>query len=381
MWPFVSYGKWLARKSKFQNFDLVFFFNCYDLGGGEKVNADIIRSVPDKKILIIFSRKSHNGAMKHYFEGENIQSVDLSPLTDNKFKYWKNVIQRGYVSGIINKMTVKPTVFISQCNFGYKTTPYIRKDILITELIHMYHKQFMYVWAPFISYIHKRIVINPVVKHQFLDSYHQLKVPTKYTSRFHIIEYMVDIPNDLSVKEEFTLPLKLYYAGRGGPQKRLWILMEIIRKSISLDLPIEFLLAGSFENEIPQDLKQKVTYLGEIKGSEAMGALYKRGDVLVMTSDWEGYPLVIMESTIYGNIPLVTSVGGIPEHLKDGVNGFLIENTTESELVEKFIHKIKYIIEHKAELSNISRNTRDYSLANFSAEVFQKKYRAAFELL
>jgi glycosyltransferase involved in cell wall biosynthesis len=47
-------------------------------------------------------------------------------------------------------------------------------------------------------------------------------------------------------------------------------------------------------------------------------------DVLVLPSQLEGLPMVILESMAAGVVVLATPVGGVPSLIQDGVNGILI---------------------------------------------------------
>jgi L-malate glycosyltransferase len=381
MLPFVLYGKHLAKSANIGSYDLVFFFNCFDIGGGEKVNADIINCVKDKSVLIFYSRKSKNGGMQHYFSAPNITAIDLSEETDNKFIYWRNVIRRGYCAAIVNRMSSNPVVFISQCNFGYKTLPYLSKALHITELIHMYNRKFANVWVPFVQFIGKRVVLNNTVLQQFALAYKQFNIPITHVSKIEIISNMVDTAiarqND---GKKFELPLRIYYAGRGGAQKRLWIWMQIARQCIQENVPVSFTIAGPVKNEIPDDLISKIHFLGELNGSEAVNKLYENADILLMTSDWEGYPLVIMESSLHGNFPITTNVGGIGDHITHGVNGLLVNSQTEKEIIDDSLKQIRWCVENTSTLSTISENAKKYTVQTFSQEKFRAKYRKLFNL-
>lgn len=71
-----------------------------------------------------------------------------------------------------------------------------------------------------------------------------------------------------------------------------------------------------------KDLNNNVHFLGFIEDAESYLSLF---DVLLISSNREGLPLVIMEAFKY-YVPVVsTNAGGIPEALINGENGFLSE--------------------------------------------------------
>jgi L-malate glycosyltransferase len=377
MYPFVLLGKCIAliRPLK-QQYDIFFFFPSYQIGGAERVNAEIINAVADKKVVIYFTKKSANDGMKHFFQLPHVTIKEINSWTDNKWVYWGSFIYRGICSRHINSQEKAPVVFIGQCNFGYKLTPHVNRRIKILELIHMHDPKFTWVWAPFIQFIHTRIIIADIFKLQFAAVFDEFGIPQKYLQRLYKISNCLEyIPAELP-KKDFDLPLKIYYAGRGGPQKRVWLIVKIIEKCRDLKLNVSFKLAGSFETELPAELITDGTYVGTLKGGEAIYRFHKEHDILLMTSAFEGFPIVIMEAMAFGAIPFVANVDAIPEHVKEGYNGFLINEVhDEAMLVEEVITKLKDIISIRSKLATISKNGYEYACSNFTKEKFISEYR------
>ncbi|MEO8605847.1 MAG: glycosyltransferase, partial [bacterium] len=56
-----------------------------------------------------------------------------------------------------------------------------------------------------------------------------------------------------------------------------------------------------------------------------MAAWYNSGTVLVCTSDAEGTPNVALEAAACGCTVVSTRVGNMPELIRDGWNGYLVE--------------------------------------------------------
>ena len=379
MFPFVLFGKFIGMCKPLKcEYDIFFFFPGYTIGGAERVNAEIIKCFEDKKIIIFFTKYSANDGMKHFFQLPNVTLKEINFWTDNKYIYWGNLMYRGICSYYINSQKNKPIIFIGQCNFGYKLTPHLNRKIKIHELIHMFDNKFTWVWGPFIKFINTRIVVGDVIKSKFKECYIKYGIPLIYLDRFQKIFYRLEYLPDKFDKHQFNLPLKIYYAGRGGPQKRIWLIIEIIKKCKALKLPVEFKLAGSFKNELPKELIEDGTYVGEIKGGEDMYNFHKNNDILLMTSAWEGFPLVIMEAMAFGAIPLVPAVDAIPEHIENGVNGFILkEVNNEDDLVNEAVFNIQELIKINKELIEISFEAYKYAINNFSVNKFRDEYRKA----
>ncbi len=71
-------------------------------------------------------------------------------------------------------------------------------------------------------------------------------------------------------------------------------------------------------------ISNKVRFLGKVSQGDLMKA-YDACDMLVQPSVNEGFGLVISEAMCFGKPVIGSNVGGIPEQIADGVNGFLFK--------------------------------------------------------
>lgn len=110
----------------------------------------------------------------------------------------------------------------------------------------------------------------------------------------------------------------------------------------------------------------KFNFTGEIKPNEVITYLQNyNADFLICTSESEGLPVSMMEAMACGVPVLTTSVGGVPEIIYDGVNGFLMPKDSSPIEIGNYIRK----------LSNLSKD--EYSLlCSHSKETYLKKFRA-----
>lgn len=64
-------------------------------------------------------------------------------------------------------------------------------------------------------------------------------------------------------------------------------------------------------------------------------------DVFVLPSVWEGFGIVLLEAMASGKPVIGTAVGGIPEVIDEGVNGYLVEPCNPEQIAEKIIYLLK----------------------------------------
>ncbi|MEP6949692.1 MAG: glycosyltransferase family 4 protein [Ginsengibacter sp.] len=375
MYPFVVYGRYkIPAKISSKEFDLFFFIPTYAMGGAEIVNADIISCFPDKKICIFFTKKSENDTMLNHFRLPNTELHDISEWTDNKKKYWQSFIWRGKCSKLINSQSVKPVVFNGQCNFAYKLSPWIDKKIRQVELIHMCVSPFNLITVPFISFYHARIMITKNVVAEFKKLYKKLGIPARYAERIRLITNKINLPKQKPGAQKNTGVVKIFYAGRGGLQKRIELMVRIATTLLQKKEPVEFHFAGDFRNELPPLLPAGMIYHGILNRDEINHFIAGK-DILLMTSLFEGFPLIIMEAMSTGVVPVTTAVDGICDHITPGYNGLLINETDEIKIVEEGIKEIEQLSADRALLKNLSQNAINYAFDNFNPASFAKNYR------
>ena len=105
--------------------------------------------------------------------------------------------------------------------------------------------------------------------------------------------------------------------------------------------------------------------------------MYKNADVLLLTSANEGLPIVVMEMMAYGKVVVSTAVGGIPDYITNGENGFLLEdNPDENKIIAEGISVLIKLINNRGLLEEAGRKSRHYAEEHFSGKAFCKNYSA-----
>jgi len=100
---------------------------------------------------------------------------------------------------------------------------------------------------------------------------------------------------------------------------------------------------------------------------EEMPEWYSDIDVLICTSLWEGCPFPVLEAASCGKAVISTHVGIVPELIKDGHNGFIVDNVRSRENIPKAINTFKNHI-------NLLKSDRDlcYHMGNNNREAVMK---------
>jgi glycosyltransferase involved in cell wall biosynthesis len=370
-YPFVMFGKFSSFFFPLKSHHQLFIFSpSADIGGSIRVNADLCKCLADKSPLVIFSKKPKNNEFIHLFKIEGVRTIDLHRYVDNKLYHFINFFFRGVISTWINKAQ-HPVIVGGESLFFYKVLPYIKKESRRIDICHL-NTWFNYSQA-FLNYLDARVFSTEKIKRDAANLYKRNNLPAKYFSRLHFIDNKIDIPTYVKSKNEI---LSVVYIGRGAPQKRVHLIAAIAKKMFDAKIKIHFSFVGDVEKVVnPSDLPF-ATFYGNIQDKNKMEKIYQESDVLLLTSAYEGLPLVVMEMMAYGKVIVSTAVGGIPDYIQDGENGFLIENANdENRIVDSGVKVLSNLVGNESLLEKIGEANRKYAEGHFSEQAFCKNYR------
>jgi len=91
---------------------------------------------------------------------------------------------------------------------------------------------------------------------------------------------------------------------------------------------------------------------------------------LVLPSITEGLPRVIMEAMALGKPVVASRVGGIPDLIQDGQNGFLFEVGNSKELAEK----LRILLNNKTLAVEMGKKGQELIQSKFSNEKYISNY-------
>lgn len=182
----------------------------------------------------------------------------------------------------------------------------------------------------------------------------------------------------------------LISVGRLYPLKGYEYLIDAMNLIINKQNLTNFRLSIIGDGESYNDLYTRIKSYGLLDYIKLLGRIpnsdlptyYSAADIFIIPSiidengETEGFGLVTLEANACGTPAIGTNVGGIPDIIEDGVNGFLVEEKNAFDLSEKIIQLIndkplRQLMSKKA----IERTNRLFTWSNVSkqiTEVYQK---------
>ena len=139
--------------------------------------------------------------------------------------------------------------------------------------------------------------------------------------------------------------------------KRTHLLPQVMDECFRRGLDVEFHIVGEGEcldllwAYVEENHLEKKVYLeGWIPPME-MADFWRRQDIYLNISDFEGMSLTMLEAMAYGAFPVVTDVSGVTDVVKDGKNGLIVP-------IEKWLDCVDKIAALDADRELLARGSR-----------------------
>ena len=365
------WGQYTLPKKKYTHF---LFFPSADIGGSIKVNADIANCINNNTTLIIFSKTPKNNKFLSLFTISGVDILDLSKKIDNKLFHFINIFYRGVLSAWINK-TKQSVVFGGESLYFYKVIPFLKKEVKVVELCHL-NTWFNYSQA-FIAILDCRIFSTQKIKRDVEKQYEENDISKEYSQKLYFIDNAIDIP---PYKEVNNKLLEILYVGRGAPQKRVHLLAKLTVEAEKENIPVHFTFVGDVESYFIHLKNKNFTLLGQIKDRKDLEEIYNCSDALILTSAYEGLPLVVMDMMARGKIVISTAVDSIPNYIEHKENGLLLFKKEENEIVTEAIGAIKELCKSLSFKENLGINAYNFAKQKFSYKEFEKFFKGILEV-
>jgi len=367
------------------------------VGGSEKVMLDIVNGL-----------KLHNYHF-HLFaaQGEKndwclnfLKKFDNIVMLKEMLIYDQYAIEKylDYLKSLIKTLNVE-IILISNTLMAYTSLPQIKAEfpnIKIVDLLHAKHllpASDKMLWA--VPYVDQRVCISREVKVNMEEKYRLNKINECYLQRLIVIyngNDMTKFQRQNSLIEKFKAQYAIAkdikiisFIGRLHPEKRPSLFVDIAKHILTRysSNNIMFVMAGGGEEL--QLVKELIhTYgiennfiLTGMINSDHVQELLADTYALLIVSEREGLPLIMVEAMSM-NIPVIsTDVGATREVITHGVNGFLVHS--QDNIVENVASLLIQLLTSTETYQRISQNSRQALLEKFSLENMINQYIELFD--
>ncbi|TEU22663.1 MAG: glycosyltransferase family 4 protein [Anaerolineales bacterium] len=212
-------------------------------------------------------------------------------------------------------------------------------------------------------------------------------VARHYTDKeVHVVPFGVDCqvfrPTErINMTSVVTLAFVKHLRVKYGPEYLIRAMSLIVAEYSRTKL----LIVGSGELRIQLEalterlgLTRNISFLGAIEHRQ-LPELLRNVDMFVMPSIWEGFGVAAVEAQAMEIPVIATKVGGIPEIVRDGITGILVEPRNPEQLATAIIE----LIENPEKRKEMGKEGRKYVLSRYrwedNAALMDDLYKSVLE--
>jgi len=177
--------------------------------------------------------------------------------------------------------------------------------------------------------------------------------------------------------------LNILFIGRLDRQKQPLRLLKIatVLRGQGVPFAMHIIGEGNLESQKKeflaelqdQGLREQVFWYGE-QSLDTLPDWYMIADILLLTSDWEGVPMVLYQAMAMAVVPVVAEVGGCAELVNQDC-GFLV---SEPEKFQAYVVAIQELLDDKRR-QKMGSAARQRMLEHFSLAGLDQEYKSFYE--
>lgn len=163
-------------------------------------------------------------------------------------------------------------------------------------------------------------------------------------------------------------------------QKRLDLWLAVARKILDKNPSARFVLVG--DGQCRPQVEQAIVK-HNLEGAVVLAGLredtkpfYSLFDIFLMTSEFEGMPIALLEAMATECPVVTTDAGGIPEVVRNGFDGIVLPVRSSADTLADACSSL---LQDAAQASKLGRNARQRVVENFTVEVMARKLETYYE--
>lgn len=344
------------------------FFPDPMAGGRATSVKNLAQALSEKGVNLDIISYWHGKIYTYTLSGQ-INVIKISaPPSKNRFinyliKLKNQFLEREKLSRITEAYDI---IHVHGPTYGFAFPPFLnvwiykgwKKAVPNSKIVYHLHGSMSEEVARYISnyksYV-KNIIYDLKNINEIIVLYNKLKISLKYylkqDQRINVVYNF--IPDQFAKydpsPEDYPAKFTVLYVGGRIKYKGYLDVIKIEKKIKDIDPSIKFIKIGPYFKHVPYN---------------EMPKMYLSSSILLFPSYREGLPYAVMEALAMRRPVVASDVGGIPEIIEDGVNGFLLKPGD----IKGFIEKILYLKEKPNEVRRMGSLGRKHVLEKFSKD-------------
>jgi glycosyltransferase involved in cell wall biosynthesis len=288
---------------------------------------------------------------------------------------------RGRWKALVSYLEARaPCVYLPNYDFSHScVSPLLSAGVAVVGIVHSDDPEHYDHARRLGRYWNEVVAVSPAIARE------TARLVPELAPRILTIPYGVDTPPGLPTRTRpASQPLRVVYHGRlVDEQKQVFDLARVMAACDAARVPAQFIVIGDGVDGpalrrrcAALTRRDVVQFLGALSHAEAL-AVVDTCDAFLLTSEFEGLPLGLLEAMGRGCVPVVTDVrSGIPDLVADGVNGFRLPIGD----VDGFVDRLALLARDDDRRRAMSRKAREVVAADpYRLETMVAAYRTLFD--
>ncbi len=355
--------------------NIYFFLPNFIIGGASKSILNICKLIKNKKNIITIISLGNNH-YKKYFQKININIIEL--------KQKKTIFAIFKIYSILkNQSERKKIIFVSNINYANVLSCIFLKKLKNFKLILIERTPLeeLKVFFNFLDFIKKNLIFllikifyknadviignsNGVSK--YMNSKLNLPIKTIYP----IIKYK-------KIKKKYNRIFEISWIGRDSNEKRIIDFLKSLKfiknKKIIINIVCDRDIRVKFKDLIDIKKFKKINFYKYSLNKNFIENIFKRTDIYVSTSIFEGFPNTIVEAVINKCLVITSdSYGGCRDIIKNNNYGLIYKTRDHRQLADKINFALKNFELCKKKIKCANKELLKNSLH------YNNKYKALF---
>ena len=177
--------------------------------------------------------------------------------------------------------------------------------------------------------------------------------------------------------------ISIVSVGRLYARKGLFTLIESMPSVVKRFPRAKFIISGKGQSDEMVKLidhakrlgvKDNIVFTGYTPDRE-LPKLYQAADIFAFSTFYEHHPFAVLEALSTGLPVVTTTVGGIPETIESGKNGFLVEPFNQRQFADRII----YLLENPAKAAEMGAAARKTIVEGYDWSILVKEAMKVYD--